>query len=257
MTQPPNNLTPAPDESPALRRSPVARHLRAALITGLLTLLPLFITIYILTVIFSFLTIYTHPIAVALVTPFFPGVDPKEDILVRVVASGLAFIISVVAIYILGVLGNFVIGRRLLDAFDHLVGNLPLIKGIYGTIKQVIAVFRHGGPGQSFQRVVLVEFPRAGTWTVAFVTNTITDTSTNQQYVCCFIPMTPNPTSGFFQMFPGEQVHDTDWTVDQGIKIILSGGLLAPSDLNFGRTTTPKIHPPAQPLTTPPPPTPQ
>ena len=94
-----------------------------------------------------------------------------------------------------------------------------------------MGVFRQGSGGHGFQRVVLVQFPRLGTWSVAFVTNTVQDPVSAQALVCVFIPMTPNPTSGFFQMFPEADVRPTDWTIDMGIKIILSGGLLAPGNL--------------------------
>ncbi len=122
-----------------------------------------------------------------------------------------------------------------IEAVEHFIENLPLVKSIYGTTKQVIGVFRQGSGGAGFQRVVLVEFPRPEIWTIGFVTNTIVDTSTDTKMVCVFIPMTPNPTSGFFQIVPLSQIRETDWTVDQGIKIILSGGLLAPATLNLGK----------------------
>jgi uncharacterized membrane protein len=152
-------------------------------------------------------------------------------------SSVFAVLFSLLIIYLLGLLGSFFIGRQILAQVEHFIENLPLIKGIYGTTKQVMAVFRQSGGGSGFQRVVLVQFPREGTWTIAFVTNTVRDgtpeaaVAEGRKLVCCFIPMTPNPTSGFFQMFPEEQVRNTDWSVDLGIKIVLSGGLLAPQDL--------------------------
>ncbi|MEI8194972.1 MAG: DUF502 domain-containing protein [Phycisphaerae bacterium] len=226
----------------------LGRHLRSAFLTGLITIFPLFVTIYFLNILFGLATKFSQPAATALVkflvglyaaAPAF-GTEARAayDAYVNYIAGWaspfLALIISAAVVYLLGILGTFVLGKRILAAGEHFIENLPLIKGIYGTTKQVIQVFRQGGGGQGFQRVVLVEFPRVGTWTIGFVTNTISDASTNTPYVCVFIPMTPNPTSGFFQMFPLDQVHDTDWSVDQGIKIILSGGLLAPPELHFG-----------------------
>ena len=252
MTEPlptaPSVLQPAPalePVAPRSRRSRIGAHLRTSFITGLITLIPLFITLYLLMILFGFATGLTKPLAKAIVPAIVKNVaeQPPENNVVAVKAYNdllaeitdwtspiLALIITVLVIYALGVLSIFTIGRRLLAAFEHFIENLPLIKGIYGTTKQVITVFRQGGGGSGFQRVVLVEFPRAGTWTIAFVTNVIND-GPDTRLVCCFIPMTPNPTSGFFQMFKEAEVRNTDWSVDTGIKIILSGGLLAPRDL--------------------------
>jgi uncharacterized membrane protein len=205
----------------------------------MLTAIPLFVTIVVIGFVYGLVTKYTQTPANWLVAKVLELLGIAEDARSKavgeyVVGPLIALAISILTVYILGLLGAFVIGRRLLAAGEHFLANLPLIKGIYGTTKQVISVFRKGGGGQSFQRVVLVEFPRVGTWTVGFVTKTITDTARNQKFTCVFIPMTPNPTSGFFQMFPEESVRETGWTVDQGIKVVLSGGLLAPDDLHFG-----------------------
>lgn len=227
--------TPAPPakkhRAPLRERSPILAHLRSVMVAGLLTAIPLFITIYILTFLFGLVTKYTATPAVWISDHIFGDETGGWTPVMRTTsAATVAVLISLAIVYVLGLLGSFFIGRQILAQVEHFIENLPLIKGIYGTTKQVIAVFRKDGGGAGFQRVVLVEFPRKGTWTVAFVTNTVGD-GANGKLVCCFIPMTPNPTSGFFQMFPEDDVRATDWSVDLGIKIVLSGGLLAPKDL--------------------------
>jgi len=221
-------------QKPLRERSPILAHLRKSMLTGLLTAIPLFITIYILSILYGFATKFTQPLAQYLVNRLYTesgeSASAFSNFLKATTSAGLAIAIALVIVYVLGLLGTFFIGRQILAQIEHFIGNLPLIKGIYGTTKQVMAVFRQGGGGSGFQRVVLVEFPRKGTWTLAFVTNTVHDAQIGK-LVCCFIPMTPNPTSGFFQMFPEDQVRTTDWTVDMGIKIVLSGGLLAPREL--------------------------
>jgi uncharacterized membrane protein len=237
-------------KKPLRDRSPILAHVRKVLVTGLLTAIPLFITIYIISIFYGFATKYTHGVADWIVARLFGTSESAFVNFARSATSGsLAIAIAIFIVYILGLLGTFFIGRQILAQIEHFIGNLPLIKGIYGTTKQVMAVFRQGGGGAGFQRVVLVEFPRQGTWTLAFVTNTVQD-SIAGTLVCCFIPMTPNPTSGFFQMFPEDQVRNTDWSVDMGIKIVLSGGLLAPREL-----THPEEKPVANASTTPRPPT--
>ena len=228
------------------RKVSLVRHFRTAFLTGVLTLIPLAVCFYIIVTLFNFFTAFSRPIARFLVeyiiAPVFAN-HVDANTFTAWTAPILSFFISAIVIYILGLLGIFAVGKRILKAGDHFIENLPLIKGIYGTTKQVISVFRSGGGGAGFQRVVLVEFPRLGTYTIAFVTNTITDVHTNTRLVCTFIPMTPNPTSGFFQMFPETEVRSTNLTVDQGIKIVLSGGLLAPEHFD---TNAPLPTPPAQ-----------
>jgi len=241
-------IVPARDTSAAAKdtrkplreRSPVLAHLRSVLLTGLLTAIPLFITLYIIRIIYGLVTTFTSVPAVWIVDHIFP-IERSAFLgnLETFATATFAVLLSLLIVYALGLLGTFFIGRQILAQIEHFISNLPLIKGIYGTSKQVIAVFRQGGGGSGFQRVVLVQFPREGTWTLAFVTNTVQDSGPPgspagtevRKLVCCFIPMTPNPTSGFFQMFPEDQVRNTDWSVDMGIKIVLSGGLLAPHDL--------------------------
>lgn len=222
------------------------RHLRSVMIAGLLTLIPLAVSAFIIFTIFNWFTSFSRPIANFLISnivaPSISWDNPEAiEILKWWTAPIIALIISVLVVYVMGLLGLFGLGKRLLEAFEQLIENLPLIKGIYGTTKQVISVFKSSsGGGHSFQRVVIVEFPRKGTWTIGFVTKTVHDSVTNQELVCVFIPMTPNPTSGFFQMFPASEVRDTEWSVDQGIKIVLSGGLLAPPVLGENETVMPE-----------------
>jgi uncharacterized membrane protein len=240
ISGPQGHVPPKRRKAPLRERSPILAHLRSVLFAGMLTAIPLFITVYIIGFFYGFLTKYTQLPAVWIVNLFFPTPDNSLVYVKGAVSATFAVLISLIIIYVLGLLGTFLIGRQILAQIEHLIENLPLIKGIYGTTKQVMAVFRKGGGGAGFQRVVLVQFPREGTWTVAFVTNTVTDAKAPPpgRLVCCFIPMTPNPTSGFFQMFPEQQVRDTDWSVDMGIKIVLSGGLLAPAELSAGMPAT-------------------
>ena len=215
--------------------------MKSVFVGGLIALIPLFVSLWILSILFNLATSFSYPIARLVAnSDFFQHlVHLNNKTAIHIVSYILALIFFVAMVYIIGLLGSLVVGRQLLNMLDNFIENLPLLKGIYGTTKQVISVFRQGGGGAGFQRVVLVEFPRIGCWTTAFVTNEVTDSNCGQRYVTVFIPMTPNPTSGFFQFFPIESVRETDWTVDQGIKIVLSGGMLAPKELHFGCKESP------------------
>lgn len=237
---PPASTTASPP--PASRSdSGFLRHMKSIFIGGLIALIPLFVSLWILGILFNLATGFSYPIARLVAnSDFFQHiVHLNNKTAIHIVSYILALILFVAMVYIIGLLGSLVVGRQLLNMVDNFIENLPLLKGIYGTTKQVISVFRQGGGGAGFQRVVLVEFPRLGCWTLAFVTNEVTDSNCGQRYLTVFIPMTPNPTSGFFQFFPAESVRETDWTVDQGIKIVLSGGMLAPKELHFGCKESP------------------
>lgn len=217
------------------RKATLGQHLRSVFISGLITLVPLIVTIWVIELVYHVVTFISYPVAEWIVgSKLFEHLLHAPAHSVEYLAPVIAIILSIAAIYVLGILGTFVLGRQILNAIDRFIENLPLLKGIYSTTKQVIGVFRRGGGGAGFQRVVLAEFPGPGLWTIAFVTNEIQDSTCGTHYVTLFIPMTPNPTSGFFQMARADAVRNTDWTVDQGIKIVLSGGLLAPNSLDFG-----------------------
>ncbi len=245
---PPASTTANPPSAPR-SESGFLRHMKSIFIGGLIALIPLFVSLWILGILFNLATGFSYPIARLVAnSDFFQHiVHLNNKTAIHIVSYILALIFFVAMVYIIGLLGSLVVGRQLLNMVDNFIENLPLLKGIYGTTKQVISVFRQGGGGAGFQRVVLVEFPRLGCWTLAFVTNEVTDSNCGQRYLTVFIPMTPNPTSGFFQFFPAESVRETDWTVDQGIKIVLSGGMLAPKELHFGCKENPTslMAPPA------------
>ena len=241
----PSLATPAPEKPPVT--GGFLHHMKSVFIGGLFALIPLFVTLWVLSFLDHVTTDFSFPLARFIVTssPLHSETGWNTTAATTVLSSALALVLFLCFVYAIGALSTFVIGRKLLAKLDHFVENLPLLKSIYGTTKQVMSVFRQGGGGAGFQRVVLVEFPRAGIWALAFVTNEVTDISCGKKYVAIFIPMTPNPTSGFFQLVPIDDVRNTDWTVDQGIKIVLSGGLLAPRELNFGRAGKDSIPPAA------------
>ena len=244
MTQLPSNNNPLKEPAAPATAGPdtrkrssgwLSQHLKSVFIGGLLALIPLFVTIYILRLLFLAATGFFYPT----VQDWLGNVQVQHwthihnATAIAVMAAFVSLLVFLGVVYLIGVLGSFVIGRQLLNAFDHFVENLPLLKGIYSTTKQVIGSFRKEG-SKGYERVVLVEFPRVGIWTIAFVTNTVTDSCCGKRYLTVFIPMTPNPTSGFFQFVPEEDVRNTDWTKEQAITIVLSGGLMAPAEMNFG-----------------------
>jgi uncharacterized membrane protein len=137
------------------------------------------------------------------------------------------FLLSLTVIFLLGLFGANFLGRRILQAIDTLILRLPLVKSIYGAVKQMVNTFQ--GPRRSFQRVVLIQYPRQGLWTMGFVAAERRDTmnlTPSPTILTVYIPTTPNPTTGYLAMVRPEDVVDVDYTVEDAFKFIITSGIV-------------------------------
>jgi len=142
---------------------------------------------------------------------------------------GLEILISVLLITLIGWLSLSFLGKKLLDLFNRVLKKIPILRTIYSAIGQMTESFTKNDKGK--KNVVLVEYPRKGTWAVGFATNDNSGeitTKTNKKLVNVFIPTTPNPTSGFLLMFPKEDVLYLDLTFEEASKFIVSAGTSNP-----------------------------
>src|SRR5690606_4731348 len=160
-----------------------------------------------------------------------PFLDAVSDL--EWLRFGLAVLVTLAGIYLLGALANRVIGKRLLAAVDRLIERIPLVQSIYGGTKKLLAVLQTRPEGT--QRVVLIDFPHQGMKAVGFVTRTIRDAGSGREIAMVYVPTTPNPTSGYLEAVPVESLIPTDWTVDQAMALIISGGAVAPDSVRFDR----------------------
>jgi uncharacterized membrane protein len=191
--------------------------LKTIFTTGLLTILPLAVTIYVFYIIFNFL-------------------DNLVGDLIEVIFSyrvpGIGFVAGLVLILLIGFIASNIIGNRLINFFDRLFQRVPISRGIYTSAKQIIDAFTVQGKN-AFQKVVLVEYPRKGLYVIGFVTGQSKgeiQEKTAEETLNIFIPTTPNPTSGMLILAPRHEVIDLKLTVEEGMKIIISGGLFSPGD---------------------------
>ena len=144
--------------------------------------------------------------------------------------SLVALLLAVLLISLVGSLARYYFGKKLIELVDLALLRVPLLNKIYGTIKQVNAAFSSSSKS-SFKQVVLVEFPRAGQYSIGFVTGEQTQevqVRTREKVVSVFVPTTPNPTSGFLVLVPEKEITKLDMTVADGIKFIISLGSIAP-----------------------------
>ncbi len=193
------------------------KKLRNHFIAGVIVLLPVMGTFYVLRAVFSFL----NQLSGGLVenVRFFGFKVP-----------GLGVLATLAVVLAVGLLANIWLGRRLLSWAESLFLRTPLVRGVYGTMKQIVDAFAK--PNQTaFKRVAMVEWPRKGIYTVAFVTGE-TPRSAGQEngekLINVFVATTPNPTSGFLMLVPESQIIHTDITVEEGMKLVISGGVISP-----------------------------
>lgn len=143
---------------------------------------------------------------------------------------GLGIVLTVVVLLLTGVIAANLFGRQLVAAWEALLSRIPLVRSIYMGVKQLMEML-FSPSGQSFRKVLLIEYPRAGLWTLAFQTGVTVGEAqykTGRDVVNVYVPTTPNPTSGFFIMVPQRDVVELDMSVDDGLKMLISMGAIVP-----------------------------
>ena len=186
--------------------------LRNYFIAGIVVLIPIGITVY--------LTFFIISIS----SKIFPKeINPNHYLPYNI--PGLEIVISLLLITLIGWLSLSFLGRKLLDLFNNILKKIPILRTIYSAIGQMTQTFTKGDSNQ--KNVVLIEYPRKGSWAVGFATKDNTGeikSKTKKNLINVFVPTTPNPTSGFLLMFPKEEVIYLDMTFEEASKFIVSAG---------------------------------
>jgi uncharacterized membrane protein len=192
-------------------------HLRNRLVIGLLVAFPLVVTIFFARFVFGVLDRWFRPISVKLFDFAIPG-------------AGM--LLALIGLYMLGSLATNVFGSRLLDSFETFLSRLPLISPIYQGARQITEAVQLRGT-RDFKDVVLIRFPHPGVRSIGFVTREFTKATSfgDAGTYMVFVPTTPNPTSGFLVAAPRDDVEVLGIDVEEGIKLVISGGLLTPDIL--------------------------
>jgi len=186
-------------------------------LTGLFGILPITLTIAVFTLTLRLLQSWLEPLK-RLNIPFLNSIPYSEVIL------------AIAIIFIAGTLYNMFILRPLIHAIERLFARIPLIRPVYSGIKKLVDAFSFQDKA-SFSKVVMIEFPRAGIYSVGFLANEIDEKISpdkNKKYFSIFIPTTPNPTSGFLVMLPEDQIQILDITRQEAMAMIISGVIIKP-----------------------------
>ncbi|MDR3213561.1 MAG: DUF502 domain-containing protein [Azoarcus sp.] len=190
-------------------------------ITGLLVWIPLAITFTVLTWIIRTLDGW--------MLPWLPQHLQPQTVLGFDI-PGLGVVLCIFILFATGVIAANVLGQRLVRMWESLLGRIPVVKSIYSSVKQVSDTL-FSSSGQAFRKALLVQYPRQGAWTIAFLTGVPGGDIAQHlggNHVSVYVPTTPNPTSGFFLMLPVADVIELDMSVDEALKYIISMGVVAP-----------------------------
>ncbi len=192
----------------------VVRRMRGHFFAGVLITLPLGLTVWAFVWAFNEIDGWLQPIIERIFGNTIPGV-------------GLG--ITLVVIYLVGVIASNVFGRRLIGYGESALGRIPVARYLYNGVRQILQSFS-APAATGFMQVVLAEFPRKGTRTIGFITNEVSDKS-GRKLLNVFIPTAPNPTSGFLQIVREEEIIRTDISVDAALKMVVSGGRMSPQEV--------------------------
>lgn len=194
--------------------------LRKYIIAGLLVWLPFAATVVIIKLVVDLLD------GIILLLP--PEWQPATVLGFSIPGFGIILAISI--LLITGMLAANLFGRRLVELWEAILNRIPLVRSIYNSVKQISSTILDSS-GKSFRKVVMLQYPRKGVWSIGFLTNEDVSTEIdglNDALVAVFVPTTPNPTSGFIIMAPREDITELDMTIEEGFKFIISMGVIIP-----------------------------
>lgn len=200
--------------------------LRNAFFSGVILVAPLWLTLLVFSKIIDLVGGTFRPVFFVFIPDsirYRPSLNAVWDILATLIVFAL--------VTLLGLVSRYVFGKYFLSIGDRFMQSIPGVSAVYNTVRQIVNTFssqsRH-----MFSKVVLVEFPRKGCWTIGFLTNTAqgeAQVKTNEEVWTVFVPTTPNPTSGFLLMLPRSSIVELDMAVGDGMKMIISGGAVVPA----------------------------
>jgi uncharacterized membrane protein len=208
----------------------VPAHLRTVFLRGVGVIIPLVLTYWVFSSLLDWVDGILSPILTRVIGTKIPG---------------LGFASMLVLIMLVGLLTRNLAGRLLLAWFEDLVRSIPFVRSVYGAIKDLMGSFATGGKGRTFRKVILTEYPRPGIYVIGFVTNEmvyVTPDGQRIEFYNVYIPSPPNPTAGFLSLIPKEEAVILNLSIEEGLKLVLSAGIIVPGELT-GRPATERESP--------------
>ena len=200
--------------------------------TGIMSIIPITLTYWIIEKLFMFFSVPGKSIINIFFSTRNVGSDSNFIMqLVSILEYLVGFSLTLIFLYFLGIVISNVIGKRFYSYFEYLLEKIPIVSKIYSTIKSITDSLSKPN-SQAFQKVVIIEYPRKELWTLAMVTGQCKNKK-NIEYYNLFVPTTPNPTSGYLILIKKTDVTETNLSVDEGLSIIISGGMVVPEDFTI------------------------
>lgn len=209
----------------------MSRGIRKHFYAGLIVVLPIFLTIYILNWIINLIISLTkNSFFVSLINKFIYYFGFHENEKVVYIVYGIYLLLIILSIIFIGLITKNIVGKKIKKGIDNLICKLPIIKHIYTAMMQIVKLVSSQN-SSGYKKVVAVEYPRKGIYSIGFLTsedNKILEDIHNKKFCNIFIPTSPNPTSGMFICIPKEDIKELDMSIEDAIKLIVSGGVITP-----------------------------
>lgn len=207
-------------------------HVGRYILIGFLTVAPLWVTWLVFDFLLNLLARIGDPLLKGMARAVRPFSDTTASwLLDSNFQHAVAALLTVASLYGIGLLASFVIGKKVISIYENILARLPLVQTIYGATKRFLHTVSQ--PPVTGQRVVLISFPSSEMKAVGFITKIIQDKNSGRKLAAVYVPTSPNPTSGYIEILPIEDVILTDWTTEEAMTFVVTGGTNAPDSLNF------------------------
>ena len=212
----------------------IRRHFRSTLITGILTLIPLGVTFFVLSFLFTTIDGWLKPIMSPIMSEL--GLEEKYHI-------GMGALATILLVYLVGLVVSNFLGQKLLGAGEKILTKIPLVREVYGPVKQVVQMALMSSTGNKFKQAVAIKTPGSPMRVIGFVTGEFHEEGNPAPIVSVFVPTSPNPTTGVLLFCDPEIIHETNMKVETAMKMLISGGIVAPDDFTIRQQMQQPINP--------------
>lgn len=202
----------------------IRRHFRSTLITGILTLIPLGVTFFVLKFLFTTIDGWLKP----LMSPIMLELGLKEKYHI-----GMGALATILIVYLVGLIVSNFLGQKLLGAGEKILTKIPLVREVYAPVKQVVQTALMSPGGKKFERAVAIKTPGSPMRVIGFVTGSFHEEGNPVPLVSVFVPTSPNPTTGVLLFCEPEIIYETNIKVETAMKMLISGGIVAPDDFTI------------------------